>query len=719
MDPALIVSQMTRIASMLAPERAAREAAKRKFASFALDANNFSHPDQLKVLVSGYQLISFDLFDTLVWREIALEDVHAKTAEFADHMISGDDGPMPKGLLLHARDRHQQAIKDTGMADKDNYRNEVDLADVFDSALVPYISDPIRRARAVEALIAFEIETERRVLTVDPVMRDFLVTLRAQGKTVILTSDMYFSDRWLRLLLQDLGLLSLFDHVFVSASVGVTKNSGKLFDHIDKVLGCAVLRRLHVGDNWTNDVSRPREHGWDALHYLSVDNEMRKDRLERVTRLGGHRRPTASRGLIRQIETVRPEHALVRLVTAGFLSFARQVVTTAVQGRYDRVLFLTRDGTIYHHMVRQLIADCGAGPFLDLPQFEDLAFSRRSGVLLTCPDMEDPDWQGYIHHHVHWMRGEAVTLGSIMRAFALSADDLAGMRGLGDRADDCIDGLPNADLPFDDLMSDPDLAKALDEALQTKRQRVVDYLDQHDLFEPDQRILLVDIGYSGTILKSLSEHIYTLENSGRNVRTRMSLMMLAANRFFAGNLSRMHPRATMLDPTVIGRADWRDRAAAFNFAWLEPFAVDRTRGSLRDFRPDDEGVLHPVFGAGSPDDGPVSRTRILDTARDIDKLLRISPVSQETAENAIRRAIADRFSQPKRSTLKAVDGLTHQAGLTDVVEGDLLGHVRLWNLRPDLSRCLHEDCWVQGSMTASRLGWLNPLLNRVIGLITR
>jgi FMN phosphatase YigB (HAD superfamily) len=719
MDPALLVSQMTRIAAMLAPEQAARQAAKRKFAKFTLDVNNFSHPDQLLALIAPYQLVSFDLFDTLVWREVALEDVHAKTAEFAGQMVLGDDGPLPEGLLLHARDRHQQAIKDAGMADADNYRNEVDLTDVFDSALAPYLQDPIRRARTVEALIAFEIETERRVLRVDPVMRDFLVNLRAQGKTVILTSDMYFSEYWLRMLLQDLGLLSLFDHVFVSATVGVTKNSGKLFDHIDTVLNSGDMRRLHLGDNWTNDVTRPREHGWYALHYFSVENEMRKDRLERVTRLGGHRRPAATKHLMDQIETTRPDHALVRLVSAGFLSFARQVASTAIQGRYDRVLFLTRDGTVYHHMVRQLIADTGAADLLDLPEFEDLAFSRRMGVLLTCPDMEDPDWQGYIHHHVHWMRGEAVTLGSIMRAFALTADDLAPMRGLDDRADACIGGMPDADLSFDDLMADPDLKQALDQALQTKRQRVVDYLDQHDLFAADQRILLVDIGYSGTILKSLSEHIYTLEKSGRSVRTRMSLMMLAANRFFTGNLGRMHPRAAMLEPTVIGRRDWRDRAAAFNFAWLEPFAVDRTRGSLRDFQPDDQGDLHPVFGPASPDEGPISRDLILQTARDVDQLLRMSPVSQADADQAIRRTIADRFSRPRRATLKAVDGLTHQAGLTDIVEGGLLGHIRLWNLRPDLSRCLHEDRWVQGSMTASRLGWLNPLLNRVIGVITR
>lgn len=704
---------------MLAPERAAREAARRKFGHLGLDSNNFSHPDQLSTLVGPYQMVSFDLFDTLIWRNIANGDVHLKTAQFGECVIVGDDGPLPAGLLIHCRGRHQEAVKAAGMVPGPAYRNEIDLADVFDTALSPYIADNGRRARAVEALIAFEIETERRALTVDLIMRDFLVRLRAQGKVLILVSDMYLRERWLRLILKDHGLDELFDHVFVSCDVGVTKNSGLMFKHVDDALGSHDWRRLHLGDNWTNDVIRPREHGWDALHYFNRENEVRKDQLERISHLGGHRRPAAARRLIADIEAGDPSESLVRLISAGFLSFARQVLATGCQGRFDRVLFLTRDGTIYHQLLRQVIEDSGAAAALDLPRLEDLAFSRRAGVLLTCPSWPDPEWPGYIQHHVRWMQDTPASLAAIIRTFALMAEDMSEMQGMDPQVDACIGGAPDADIDFDDLMAMPDVLAGLNAALQAKRQRVIDYLDQQGIFAPDQRILLVDIGYSGTVLKSLSEHMYALEAQGRKLGTRMTMMMFAANRFYAGNLARMHPRAAMLDPVMIGRADWRDRAAAFNFAWLEPFAVDRSRGSLRDFCPDMQGVMQPVFGPGGEDEGPVSRARILRTARLIDRLIRMSPVGDHEVDVAIGQAIVHRFARPKRSTLAAVRGLTHQAGLTEIVEGGLLRRVRPWRLRSDLSLCLQEDRWVQGSMAASRLGWLNPLLNRVIGLISQ
>lgn len=691
---------------MLAPRRAAAEAARRRFAHLGRDSNNFTHPDQLAPLLAPYRLVSFDLFDTLVWREVALEDVHRKTAEFGERVICGDEGPLPAGLLLNARGRHQEALKQAGMR-ADPPRNEADLTHVLDSALAPYLRNASARARAVQALIAHEIETERRVLTVDPVMRDFVVRLRAQDKAVILTSDMYFPEDWLRLLLRDLGLLPLFDHVFVSASVGVTKHSGLLYDHIDRTLGSHDWRRLHLGDNWTNDVTRPRQHGWDALHYFNRENEIRKTRLEHETRLDAHRTPAARRDLVSQIEARDPEDALVRLVSAGFLSFSRQVLSRACLGRFDRVLFLTRDGTIYRHLLAQHLADCGAGDQLALPEFGDLAFSRRAGVLLTCPAAQEPDWAEYLRFHVRWMRGDDATLGSIMATFALTSDEVGVL------------AQTDSDLSLDDLAGDAAMVAALDAALQAKRDRVVAYLDQQDLFTPDQRLLLVDIGYSGTILKSLTEHLYRRERDGQPVNTLYEMQMFAANRFFAGNLDKLHPRIAMPDPLMVGRADWRQRAAAFNFAWLEPFAVDRGRGSLRDFRDDGTGWMEPVFGPGAADPGPVGPQRLLRTARGLDRLLRAAPLSDREADRAISDAIAARFANPRRSTLKGVEGVTHQAGLAEITEGGLLRRVRPWRLRADLSRCLHEDRWVQGSMSASRLGWLNPALNRVIGLITR
>ncbi|GAA6188317.1 HAD family hydrolase [Litorivita sp. NS0012-18] len=714
----MLASQWMQIAVSIAPKRAARLIAKRKFAHLSKDANNFTHPDDLAQIAAPYRMVSFDLFDTLVWRKIALEDVHRKTAEFADTALTGDDGPLPRGLLLHARGAHQEAVKRAGMASKTAYRNEVDLAEVFASALAPYIGDARARARAVEALIAYEIETERRALVVDPAMRDFARALRAQGKTVILVSDMYFCEAWLRRLLADLDLLDLFDHIFVSASVGVTKHSGLLFDHVDETLGSRDWPRLHLGDNWTNDVAQPRAHGWDALHYFNRRNEERKDALERLARHRVHARRGAARGFLRAVENgPQASHGgqtdrLTRLVAANFLGFAHEVWAEAVRGRYDRVLFLTRDGTIFRPLLEEAARQSGAAAHLDLPTMGELALSRRSGALLALPAPDDPEWEGYLRDQTQWLQGEAASLTQVMRAFALTAQDLPQMHGQGAE-----------DMTLEAAMATPALKSALAAALAAKQDRAALYLEQQGVFQPDLRILLVDIGYSGTVLKSLSAHIHARERAeqgaDQGASARLSLMIFAGNRYYAGNLDRMHPRAQMLPPAVIDQSTWRARALSLNFAWLEPFAVDRRRGSLRDYAPQESGALAPVFAPPNAHEEAADAEVILDQAREIGALMRLSPLPQKGARAALAEALVARFGAPTRADVARLGALTHHAGLSEVVESGLIGRLRLWRLRRDLTRLMAEDRWIQGSLAASRLGLLTPLFNRMIGLITR
>lgn len=519
------------LAAKLYPERAAAHLTRRRLRQFAQDANNVTDFAALRTLLLPYEVVSFDFFDTLVWREVALEDVQRKTADFGARFLRGDDGPLPAGLLLHCRQRYQETVKMRPRPGEE-LRNEADLADVFDGALAPYVRDPARRQRAVAALIAYEIETERRVLVADPAMRTLLEELRAAGKTLVLVSDMYFDETHVRALLDHLGLLALFDHVFVSATVGVTKHSGLLFAHIDAALGLAGRRRIHFGDNWNNDTVQPRRMGWDALHYLNPENEVRKDRLEFLARMGANARKGAAHETLAGLLSGGAEDALT-LTAGAFSVFARRVVERAVQGGYDRILFLTRDGTIYRELAEGWLAGSGVAGVLDLPPMADLAFSRRAGVLLNAPDPEaaPQGWRDWLWHNVPWLSQRPPALATILRTFSVAPAELALPPDLEAEVAACLAGDdPDSDLGFDLLEARPELYEPLKAALTARRDRVRGYLDQMGLFDRDEKILLVDIGYSGTAAKALSDHIAQREAEGLPVRTRLSMMLMAANR---------------------------------------------------------------------------------------------------------------------------------------------------------------------------------------------
>lgn len=715
-----LLSKLKLIAAMSMPELAARRMARRRMITARQGPDSFSDPAELTALVSAYDIVSFDLFDTLVTRSISLDEVHMKTSEFATAFLTGDDGPLPEHLIGHSRGWYQNMLKQRGMKSAAQYRNEIDLTDVFDNALAPYIADARARGRAVEALIRYEIETETRCLSVIPEMRGFLEKLRGEGKTLILISDMYFPERHIKQLLTSLGLLELFDHVFVSATVGLTKNSGMMFPHVDATLELAKRKRIHLGDNWMNDVHQPRANGWDALQYYNPDNEARKCVLEQKYRLKAHLRPAAQNDVIRQLLAKDNQQDCMRLLAAGFTLFARHILSQAIQEKASRIFFLTRDGTIFQEFAEQFITATGAGKRLAVPEMQELAISRATGVILNYPELEAPHWKGFLLDKVQYLGGLPASLRTVMRIFLVDIDELDLPNEVaGEVAGILATDDPETDIDLDELRKRPEILHALHRALCGRRDRVRAYLGQLGLFDRNEKILLVDIGYSGTVLKELSEYCFHMEGNGQPVRSRVALTMLAANRFFPGNLGRMHPRISMNTAWMLNTHNRRHRAAAVNFAWLEPFAVDRTRGRLLDYLPDASGRLVPRFAGGFRNSGGLERSSILAAGKRAEEIFRLSALPERHLRRAVSKAIVRQFSRPNHSAIREMRSLTHHAGLSEIRESGVIGHIRLRHLFRDLSGCLRNDHWVQGSLRASGLGLLVPVFNKVFGLISQ
>ena len=99
----MLRQSIKKLASAITPRFAVRILADRHAKRVRADENNVFSVKALETLLLSYDIVSFDLFDTIVWRKIALADVHRKTSEFADNFMCGDDGPLPRGLLLHSK----------------------------------------------------------------------------------------------------------------------------------------------------------------------------------------------------------------------------------------------------------------------------------------------------------------------------------------------------------------------------------------------------------------------------------------------------------------------------------------------------------------------------------------------------------------------------------------------------------------------------------------
>jgi FMN phosphatase YigB (HAD superfamily) len=193
--------------------------------------------DQLKTLIDGVEVVSFDIFDTLLLRRhYSPTDVFAHAAETRPSRFRF----MRIAAERFARLRHRQ-------------QQDVSLEQIY----ATLGQTPER-----------ELLAEKQTLMPNPAARGVYDHAVAGGKRIIAVSDMYLPLQFLRERVENAGYTKV-ERVFVSCEAGVTKWRGDLFRHVAREMGVAPDDILHIGDNAHSDVVRAKEQGLRTWHLPS------------------------------------------------------------------------------------------------------------------------------------------------------------------------------------------------------------------------------------------------------------------------------------------------------------------------------------------------------------------------------------------------------------------------------------------------------------------
>ncbi|HEY0210041.1 hypothetical protein, partial [Acerihabitans sp.] len=198
-------------------------------------------------------------------------------------------------------------------------------------------------------LMRAEYDLEKALVMPNDELFTIFKALIEQGKTVVITSDMYFGEAFfnevlLKYHIQDVPL-------FISADRNATKrDAGELFDLIVDTYGVAPQDILHIGDNYLADVQRPREKKLAAFHYQPSPAPAEKKSLPLMGSLAAGMLNTVSAGKIPANSFQELGFKYQATATLGFLSWiAEQSQADAV----DHVLFVSRDGYIPERVARR------------------------------------------------------------------------------------------------------------------------------------------------------------------------------------------------------------------------------------------------------------------------------------------------------------------------------------------------------------------------------
>ncbi len=200
---------------------------------------------QLETLCEEYDVISFDIFDTLIMRKVYLPQDVFKLAEQRIKTELGLEIPF-----------FQERLK-AGLKSKENDRTLDDIYAAMNIEL-RISSEDLKKIETIE------IDIEKQLCIPRQDMVELFNKLTVQKK-VYLISDMYLSSDIITILLEKCGIRQI-QNLWISGEKKADKKSGKLWKlFAQEEVGCKVL---HIGDNYQSDVKMPQKYGIDTYFVM-------------------------------------------------------------------------------------------------------------------------------------------------------------------------------------------------------------------------------------------------------------------------------------------------------------------------------------------------------------------------------------------------------------------------------------------------------------------
>lgn len=351
-------------------------------------------PEELAERLAEYDVISFDVFDTLVFRPFSLpSDLFF---DLSQHF----------GYLDLERIRREMEEKARIEKQKKEGSREVTLEEIWD---MMELETGIPKEEGMKA----EWEYEKKYCFANPYMLEVVRRLKKKGKKLILISDMYLKEGYIKELLKNCGY-DEFDRCFVSCDYGKSKNQGNLYVEVKKQYG-GDKRYIHVGDNLLSDQKQAERHGFASVPYRNVNELGNKYRAEDMSVIVG--------SIYRGIVNARLYNGLCSytfpyefgyiyggLFVLGYCQWIHQWVQ---ERKIDKILFLARDGDILSQAYEKIYPD-------DNTKWEYVYWSRLAAVKLTAKDFKYDYFRRFLYHKTN----QGYSIGSIFQAMEL--EDMLG-----------------------------------------------------------------------------------------------------------------------------------------------------------------------------------------------------------------------------------------------------------------------------------------------------
>jgi FMN phosphatase YigB (HAD superfamily) len=459
-------------------------------------------------IASGFDTVTFDLFDTLLIRRIHDPDlVKPSVARYISSLAARADVLKSPQAVQKIRDRVEQSQRDETGKTFDDLEAcypvfmEQALREIFGSRYSEHLLDEVTR---------YELEMESRVLVPRQLFKEWLEDLQLQSKRVLIISDIYLPARHLEILVERAGLLHLVEAVVSSADTFLAKASGLAFPLVQETYNLDRSTWLHVGDNPISDGLRPGQFGIASLLLKDSEEKLRKALIKRYHNYAKGRpfyRGRALQQLMLPLEAENVERPQLYEEGYNFIgpmvgAFVQHIAERCRKLGLTKVYFFSREGYTF----KKVWESCTPVLFPDgdVPAIEYLYVSRMALAGASCAH------QGLTEANasIALLPPGNKDFKDIARIFQLDLEPLEPWFNKHKLAVDSVlsplhEGYDQKfRVRFTELLENPGFQEQIKNQVRPAHEALIAYLDDLDFFDHSQ-VAVVDIGWLGTIQRFL------------------------------------------------------------------------------------------------------------------------------------------------------------------------------------------------------------------------
>lgn len=340
--------------------------------------------ESLKHELSEYDVVSFDIFDTLTSRRCFEEDVLDLVELKIDSIIDDKTNFKEKRLLAEANLRNRYPDKDC------------DIDEIYDELSKDMNWDNNQSQKAKE----IEIETQKRLICPKEGLVEVLKYVKHQlKKEVNIISDMYLKKSDIEDILSSIGVKKEdYNNLYVSSDTDKRKDNEEMWRYYKEIYNDKKL--IHIGDNEVADVQIPGDMGIANYHVMSNKSLFQVSDLGKVIRKNNYtniadrvqlgiilnksfKEPFAYNDSKFKVKFDSPREIGFSVFGPIILNYILWIIRKTKESNISKVLFCSREG----YLLRQ-VYDLMANTY-DLPKSEYVYVSRRALSMATIYNEED------------------------------------------------------------------------------------------------------------------------------------------------------------------------------------------------------------------------------------------------------------------------------------------------------------------------------------------